>query len=89
MRTNVLDPIAPEFRTLIAEELQRRNPTLLAELLSSQRPTHEQSQAVVDLLIDAMSHTYGRGHNPDERGRAIDNAIGQYLMAWPMIPSTG
>jgi hypothetical protein len=27
---------------------------------------------------------YGPGHEPDERGKAIDNAIGDYLLAWPI-----
>ncbi|WP_421845186.1 hypothetical protein [Mycobacterium sp.] len=82
--SNVLAAISPQSRIVIVEELERRNPALLAELRGSQKPTNDQSDAVVDLLIDAMSANYGPGHIPNDRGKAIDNAIGHYLLAWPI-----
>jgi hypothetical protein len=82
--SNVLDAIPAEHRALIEEELTRRNPELLAELCGTQEPTNEQSDAVVDVLYHAMSTHFGPGHIPDERGKAIDNAIGAYLLAWPI-----
>ncbi|MBS4729896.1 hypothetical protein MSM1_16620 [Mycobacterium sp. SM1] len=81
---NVLDAIPPEHRTVIVEELTRLNPDMLAELRETQEPTNEQSDAVVDTLIRAMSENFGPGHIPNERGKAIDNAIGAYLLAWPI-----
>jgi hypothetical protein len=82
--SNVLDAIPPEPRALIVEELTRRNPALLAELRGTQQPTNDQSDAVVDVLYGAMSENYGPGHIPNEYGKAIDNAIGAYLLAWPI-----
>lgn len=41
--SNVLDAIPPGPRTLIVEELTRRNPALLAELRERHEPTTEQS----------------------------------------------
>ncbi|WP_375487936.1 hypothetical protein [uncultured Mycobacterium sp.] len=82
--TNVLDAIPPEHRTVIVEELTRLNPALLAELRAAQKPTNEQSDAVVHALGVSMSPHFGPGHIPNERGIAIDNAIGAYLLAWPI-----
>jgi hypothetical protein len=81
---NVLDAIPPAHRTVIVDELTRLNPDLLDELRETQEPTNEQSDAVVDTLIRAMSENFGPGHIPNERGKAIDNAIGAYLLAWPI-----
>lgn len=80
---NVLDAVSPESRAVIVEELTRRNPDLLAELHETQKPSNDQSDAVVDVLVDALSTNYGPGHIPNERGKAIDNAIGHYLLVWP------
>jgi hypothetical protein len=82
--SNVLDAVPQEDRALIVEELARRKPVLLDELCSTQKPTNDQSDAVVDVLYRAMSENYGPGHIPNARGKAIDNAIGTYLLAWPI-----
>ncbi len=82
--SNVLDAIPPEFRAIIVEELTHRHPNLLDELRGTQEPTNDQSDTVVDVLSDAMSPHFGPGHIPNERGKAIDNAIGAYLLAWPI-----
>jgi len=82
--SDVLDAIPADHRALIEEELAHRRPALLAELRSSQKPTNDQSDAVVDALSDALSENYGPGHIPNDRGKAIDNAIGAYLLAWPI-----
>jgi hypothetical protein len=81
--SNVLDGISPQSRTVIVEELERRNPELLEELRGTPEPTNDLSDAVVNVLIDALSANYGPGHIPNERGKAIDDAIGHYLLAWP------
>jgi hypothetical protein len=83
--SNVLDAIPPAHRTVIVKELARLNPDLLAELRGAQEPTNEQSDALVDTLIRAMSENFGPGHIPNERGKAIDNAIGAYLLEWPIF----
>jgi hypothetical protein len=81
---NVFDAISPDFRNVIVEELKRRDPSLLEELSENPVPTNAQSDAVVNLLIDALSANYGPGHIPNNYGKIIDNAIGAYLMAWPI-----
>jgi DNA-binding HxlR family transcriptional regulator len=45
--SNVLDAIRGDARVLIVEELERRNPALLAELRAADEPTSDQSDGVV------------------------------------------
>ncbi|AKS35869.1 hypothetical protein [Mycolicibacterium goodii] len=82
--SSVLSAIPDDARAVIEDELARRNPELLRLLQGSQRPTIEQSHALIDALSDALSENYEPGHIPNERGRAIDHAIGAYLLAWPI-----
>lgn len=81
---NVLDAIPTKHRTLIVEELTRRNPDLLVELRTAQKPTNDQSDNVVDALAHALSANYGPGHVPNEYGLAVERAIDAYLEAWPI-----
>jgi hypothetical protein len=81
---NALDAIPDEARVLIVEELQRRNPALLAELRTTDKPTNEQSDAIVNALSYALSANYGPGHMPNEYGRAVERAIDAYLEVWPI-----
>ncbi|QUR68459.1 hypothetical protein [Mycobacterium spongiae] len=83
----VLDAIPAEHRTLIVEELERRDSAFLAELLSSQKPTNEQSDRVVDLLSDALMKTFGPEWAPNEYGLAVERAIDAYLEVWPIYRS--
>jgi hypothetical protein len=82
--SNVLDALPAEHRALIEDELTRGNPALLEELRGAQKPTNDQSHAVVSALSRAMNPHFGPGYVPDERGKAIDNAVGAYLLAWPI-----
>jgi hypothetical protein len=82
--SSVLDAIPSEHRALIVEELERRNPGLLAELRGSQKATNDQSDAVVDVLSSALMKTFGPDWVPNEYGLAIERAIDAYLEAWPI-----
>lgn len=53
--SNVFDAVSSDFRGVIMEELKRRNLSLFEELSKVSAPTNAQSDAVVDLLIDALS----------------------------------
>jgi hypothetical protein len=81
---NALDAIPDVARVLIVEELQRRKPALLAELRTTDKPTNEQSDAIVNALSYALSANYGPGHLPNEYGRAVERAIDAYLEVWPI-----
>ncbi|MCV7102393.1 hypothetical protein [Mycobacterium palustre] len=82
--SKVLDAISPDARALIVGELERRNPDLLSELKRSEAPTTAQSDAVVDVLTDALVKTFGPNWAPDAYGLAVERAIKAYLEAWPI-----
>ncbi|MGH3561074.1 MAG: hypothetical protein ACRDTN_04535 [Mycobacterium sp.] len=83
--SNVFDAVPPEPRALIVEELARRNPALLDELRGTEKPTNDQSDAVVlGVLAVALRANFGPGHVPNEYGLAIERAIDAYLEAWPI-----
>ncbi|OBI48088.1 hypothetical protein A5707_18420 [Mycobacterium kyorinense] len=83
--SNVLDAVTADARYLITTELTQRNPTLLAELRAAQKPTNEQSDAVVlGVLAPALRENFGPGHTPNEYGLAVERAIDAYLEAWPI-----
>lgn len=82
--SSILDAISDDARAVIEEELAQRNPKLLSLLQRAAQPTIEQSDALIDVLSEALSDNYGPGHIPNQHGRAIDNAIGAYLLAWPI-----
>ncbi|MCV7165743.1 hypothetical protein [Mycobacterium stomatepiae] len=72
--SNVLDAIPAEHRAVIIDELTRLHPTMLAELRATQGPSSEQTRAVMDVLINEMMNNFGPDWQPNERGRAIENA---------------
>ena len=83
--SKVLDAIPDDARALIVDELERRNPALLAELRAADEPTNDQSDGVVlGVLAPALRATFGPGHVPNEYGLAVERAIDAYLEAWPI-----
>ena len=83
--SNVLDAIPGDARVLIVEELERRNPVLLADLRAAKKPTNDQSDGVVlSVLTPALRESFGPGHVPNEYGLAVERAIDAYLEAWPI-----
>ncbi|MFP1153814.1 hypothetical protein ACK280_17135 [Mycobacterium sherrisii] len=83
--SKVFDVIPDRARALIIEELARRNPVLLAELRTAERPTNDQSDGVVlGVLAPALRENFWPDYVPNEYGLAIEAAIDAYLEAWPI-----
>jgi hypothetical protein len=83
--SDVLDAIPDHPRALIIDELERRNPALLAELRSAQKPTNDQSDdLVLGVLAPAFRENFGPDYAPNEYGLAVEAAIDAYLDAWPI-----
>lgn len=80
---NVIDEIPEPHRSTIVEVLADKNPELLRTLRGSTVPTLAALETVADTFIDALSEHYGPGHEPDEAGKRIDNALGAFLTRWP------
>lgn len=82
--SNVLDAIPAEARAAIVDELNRRDPALLAGLRGAQEPTNEQSDAVNLLLARAIVESMGPDWTPNEHGLALERAVTTYFEVWPM-----
>jgi hypothetical protein len=83
--SKVLDAIPDHARALIIEELERRNPALLAELRTAQEPTNDQSDGVVlGVLAPALRENFGPDYVPNEYGLEVEAAIDAYLEVWPI-----
>jgi hypothetical protein len=80
---NVIDEIPEPHRSTLVTVLENKNPELLRTLRNSELPTVSEWEAVEDTLADAFSEHYGPGHEPDETGKRIDNALGAFMTRWP------
>lgn len=80
---NIVDEIPEPHRTTFVAVLQDNAPDLLDALRASTLPTVAEWEAIEETFIDAMSEHYGPGHEPDETGKAIDNALGAFMTRWP------
>jgi hypothetical protein len=81
--SNTLDAIPAEARAVIVDELNRRDPALLAELRGGQEPTTEQSDAVNLLLAKAIIESLGPDWTPNEHGLAVEHAVTTFFEVWP------
>jgi hypothetical protein len=80
---NVVDEIPEPHRSTFITVLAVRDPRLLATLRNSVLPTADEWRAVMDTFTFAFSEYLGPGHEPDETGKKIDNALGAFMTRWP------
>ena len=82
--SNVLDTLPPEFQALVTEILGERDGSLLAALRGSEEPSQAERSAVEDILSNEFCRNLGPDDEPTPRGRDIDNALGAFLLRWPI-----
>jgi len=82
--SNVLDSLPAEFQSLVADILRVRNEPLLAALRAHEEPSQQERNAVEEILSDEFSRNLGPDDEPTQRGRDIDNALGAFLLRWPI-----
>ena len=82
--SNALDAIPAEARSVIADELGRRDPALLAELRGTREPTTEQREAVERNLASAVIKSLGPDWTPSAHGLAVERAVKSFLEVWPI-----
>lgn len=80
---NVIEEIPEPHRSTFVAVLEDKDPELLRTLQESVLPTAAAWEAVEETFIDALSEHYGPGHEPDETGKRIDNALGAFMTRWP------
>ena len=82
--SNALDALPAEARSVIADELEGRDPALLAELRGTQEPTTEQREAIERHLASAVIKSLGPDWTPSEHGLAVERAVKTFLEVWPI-----
>jgi hypothetical protein len=80
---NVIDEIPDPHRTMFVSVLEDKDPDLLRTLRATAVLTYAMWRVVLDIFTHAMSEHYGPGHEPDETGKRIDNALGAFMTRWP------
>jgi hypothetical protein len=80
---NVIDEIPQPHRDTFVAVLTERDRRLLDALRHSTLPTVEQWETVEETFIEALAPHWGPGHEPDETGVRIDNALGAFMTRWP------
>jgi hypothetical protein len=81
---NALDDLPPESSAVIVDELTKSDPSLLAQLRSSQEPSNEQRAAVNELLASAVVRSMGSDWVPNAHGLAVERAVKAFLEKWPL-----
>lgn len=81
---DVFDDLPPESSAVIVAELTKSDPSLLAQLRSSQEPSNEQRAAVNELLARAVIRSLGPEWVPNAHGLAVERAVKAFLEKWPL-----
>jgi hypothetical protein len=76
---NVIDELPEPHRSTFISVLQDKDPELLRTLRDSAVPTVPAWETVEETFIDALSEQHGPGHEPNETGKRIDNALGAFM----------
>ena len=79
---NAISEVPEPHRGLLTAVLREKNPDLLAALLVSVAPTLQQRDEVAGTMYEALSEHFLPGHEPDETGKAIDDALGAFVNRW-------
>lgn len=86
---SALDQVHPEAAATIRGVLERRAPDLLRALENADIPTMALREQVEDLLADEFSgEVSGPDWEPTSHGRRVDDALGRFLMIYPITAPT-
>lgn len=81
---NAFDDLPAESAAVIVDELTKSDPSLLAQLRSSQEPSNEQRAAVNEMLARAVIRSLGPEWVPNAHGLAVERAVKAFLEKWPL-----
>jgi hypothetical protein len=82
--STVIDSLPPDSRELFTDIIGDRDPGLLAALRDRQKPDLSQRVSVMEILSTEFSHNLQPDDEPTERGKAIDDLLGAFLLHWPI-----
>lgn len=84
--TTVLDSLPERFRAVYVRELGAKDPELLTRLLSNEEPNRSDREAVEEILSTSFTHHLNDDYSPTPTGAMIDDALGAFLLRWPIEP---
>lgn len=82
--SNVIDGLPIELKSVFTEVIAERDESLLSSLRTREEPSRQERIAVEQILSNEFSSNLGPDYEPTERGRDIDNALGAFLLRWPI-----
>lgn len=74
----------PALREVFTAVLDEHDSDLLHSLRTSGEPSQREREAVEDILSDAFSENIDDDGEPTGRGRLLDDALGKFLLRWPI-----
>ncbi len=81
---NVIDGLPAECREVVTDIVGGADEALLNELRTRAEPTLKQRRQVERILGSEFCRNLRPDYEPTERGVAIDNALGVFLLRWPI-----
>ncbi|MGH9170157.1 MAG: hypothetical protein ACRD0Z_04725 [Acidimicrobiales bacterium] len=82
--SGVVESMPALARNLFEEVIGERNPLLLETLRTTDQASPAQRLAVEEILSAEFSRELRQDFEPTDRGRAIDDLLGQFLLRWPI-----
>ncbi len=82
--TSAIETIPEEYRAIVVAVLGARDAKLLKALQTREVPTRIDRVKVADALSSEFSNHLGPDYEPTEYGRSVDDALGAFLMRWPI-----
>jgi hypothetical protein len=80
---NVVDQVPQPHQAVVVKVLTERAPELLSELRRKELPTYEEVDRVEDTMYAAVSQHYLPGHELDQEGLTIEDALVAFVGAFP------
>lgn len=82
--STVLDSLPEKFDAVYVNEIGTKDTDLLARLLSNDAPSTSDREAVEEVLSASFAHHLNKDYSPTETGAIIDDALGAFLLRWPI-----
>lgn len=81
---SVIDSLPADLRDVFVEVLKARNPRLLQSLRADREPSRDERVQVMRTLSTEFARHLQPDWEPTPRGVDIDNALGAFLLQWPI-----
>lgn len=83
---SVVDSLPDAMRELFSEVIGVEDPGLLTALGLTEEASEEQRVRVEGILSKEFTRCLGQDYEPTDRGKAVDDLLGAFLLRWPIGP---